>query len=80
MRTDRKRPPDDRDEENFFKRRKLVGPEEMDDRLKSLIARVFDDTATSSLESNLESLSQVLQIDYFDFKEGLLRVLPQWKI
>ncbi|VDM48415.1 unnamed protein product [Toxocara canis] len=52
----------------------------MDSRLKSLIARVFDDIASSSLESNLESLSQVLSIDYAVFKDSLLTVIPQWYV
>ncbi|VDM40166.1 unnamed protein product [Toxocara canis] len=64
------------DEELFFKRRKLLDSNDVEGRLKSLLASVCDVT-TSSLESNLERLAQILTSEHDIFKESLLTVLPQ---
>ncbi|MFH4978524.1 hypothetical protein AB6A40_005233 [Gnathostoma spinigerum] len=64
----------DEDEEDGYKRRR--GPEinDIEARLQHLIVRIGE-KSSSSLESNLESLAQVLESDIETYKERIIDIL-----
>uniref|UniRef100_A0A9J2PE73 Nuclear cap-binding protein subunit 1 n=1 Tax=Ascaris lumbricoides TaxID=6252 RepID=A0A9J2PE73_ASCLU len=76
MATSRKRAIEDNDEELFFKRSRLLDTNNVESRLRGLIATVCG-AHTSSLESNLERLAHILTVEQDVFNERLLTLLPQ---
>uniref|UniRef100_A0A914RK61 Uncharacterized protein n=1 Tax=Parascaris equorum TaxID=6256 RepID=A0A914RK61_PAREQ len=64
-------------EELFFKRSRLLDTNNVESRLRGLIATVCG-AHTSSLESNLERLAHILTAEKDVFNERLLTLLPQW--
>lgn len=56
------------------KRRRTTEVVDIEDRLESLITRVGE-KSTSSLESNLEGLSSVLEADLPNYKERILKII-----
>lgn len=72
----RRRPHEEEDgyERAYRKRRRVSENQEIEDRLESLILRVGE-KSTSSLESNLEGLSSVLEADLGSFRAKILRIL-----
>ncbi|XP_065672439.1 nuclear cap-binding protein subunit 1 isoform X2 [Hydra vulgaris] len=56
------------------RKRTRVGPLDVEDRLESLITRVGE-KSTSSLESNLEGLADVLIADIVNYKQRILQIL-----
>ncbi|KAK7866609.1 hypothetical protein R5R35_010440 [Gryllus longicercus] len=72
----RRRPHEEEDgyERAYKKRRRVSENQEIEDRLESLILRVGE-KSTSSLESNLEGLSSVLEADLGSFRGKILRIL-----
>ncbi|XP_064474284.1 nuclear cap-binding protein subunit 1-like [Ornithodoros turicata] len=68
---------DDDDDFRHRKRRRVSSePKEIEDRLESLIMRVGE-KSTSSLESNLEGLSGVLDADLPSYKGNILSILVE---
>ncbi|KAK3733283.1 hypothetical protein QZH41_011130, partial [Actinostola sp. cb2023] len=74
MSRDRKRYYDDDEDEKPRKRRRMDEAVDIEDRLESLITRVGE-KSTSSLESNLEGLSNVLEADLPNYKDRILKII-----
>ena len=71
----RKRGHDDDEDGGGFRAKKRRNEHmEIEDRLESLILRVGE-KSTSSLESNLEGLSSVLEADLSTYKSKILKIL-----
>ena len=75
----RKRGYDDEDGGYRAKKRRTNEHMEIEDRLESLILRVGE-KSTSSLESNLEGLSSVLEADLSTYKSKILKILIECAI
>ena len=65
---------DDEDGGGFRAKKRRNEHMEIEDRLESLILRVGE-KSTSSLESNLEGLSSVLEADLSTYKSKILKIL-----
>ncbi|WKX91228.1 hypothetical protein Q1695_009787 [Nippostrongylus brasiliensis] len=63
------------DNEIEAKRRRLPEYDEVERRLQNLIIRVDESTATSSLESNLESLCSLLESDLDKYRAKIIEIV-----